>query len=96
MLFTLNWTHTTNARNKTITQFLATGGLPPEGVEMISRYHNIDGSGGFAVCKSIDSAALANWALDWNGLIDMKITPIMDDETAGAVMGPRGVAGDFN
>ena len=53
------------------------------------RYHNIDGSGGFAICETDDASALANWAIDWNGLIDVKITPIMDDETIGGVLGPR-------
>jgi|TARA_B110000444_G_C18819876_1_gene587145 hypothetical protein len=93
MLFTFAWTHSTHARNTTIKKFMATGGMPPEGVKMISRYHNIDGSGGFAICETDDASALANWAMDWNGLIDVKITAIMDDETIGGVLGSR--AGEF-
>ena len=89
MLFTLAWTHTPHARNKTIKTFMATGGMPPEGVQMLSRYHNVDGSGGFAICETNDAGALANWALDWNGLIEIKITAIIDDETMGEVLTPR-------
>lgn len=89
MLFTFSWTHTTHARNATITKFLGTGGMPPEGVQMLSRYHNVDGSGGFAICETNDAGALANWALDWNGLIEIKITAIIDDETMGEVLTPR-------
>ena len=89
MLFTLAWTHTPYARNKTIKTFMATGGMPPEGVQMLSRYHNVDGSGGFAICETNDAGALANWALDWNGLIEIKITAIIDDETMGEVLTPR-------
>ena len=66
---------------------METGGMPPEGVTMLSRYPNIDGSGGFAVAETESSAALADWALDWNGLIDVTITPIMDDKTIGSVLG---------
>jgi hypothetical protein len=33
--------------------------------------------------------------LDWNGLIEIKITPIMDDETIGGVLAPRAEAGDY-
>jgi len=55
MLFTFAWTHSTHGRNATIKQFMATGGMPPEGVKMISRYHNIDGSGGFAICETDDA-----------------------------------------
>jgi hypothetical protein len=68
---------------------MATGGMPPEGVQMLSRYHNVDGSGGFAICETNDAGALANWAIDWNGLIEIKITAIIDDETMGEVLTPR-------
>ena len=96
MLFTLGWTHTTHARNTVIKKFLETGGMPPEGVQMLSRYHNLDGSGGFAVCETDNAGALADWALDWNGLIDIKITAIMDDDTIGGRLAPRAESGEFD
>ena len=68
---------------------MATGGMPPEGVQMLSRYHNVDGSSGFAICETNDAGAPANWAIDWNGLIEIKITAIIDDETMGEVLTPR-------
>ena len=86
MLFKLAWTHTPEARDKTIKQFMATGGMPPEGVELLSRYHNLDGTGGFAILESTNPAALADYALDWNGLIKIEITPIMDDATISTVL----------
>ena len=86
MLFKLAWTHTPEARDTTIKQFMATGGMPPEGVELLSRYHNLDGTGGFAILESTNPAALADYALDWNGLIKIEITPIMDDETISTVL----------
>ena len=89
MLIQLAWTHTPEARDKTIEQFMNTGGMPPEGVELVSRYHNLDGTGGFAILESTDPAALADYALDWNGLIKIEITAIMDDETIGGVLGKK-------
>ena len=59
--------------------------MPPEGVELLSRYHNLDGTGGFAILESTSAAALADYALDWNGLIKIEITAIMDDETITSV-----------
>ena len=85
MLFKLAWTHTPEARDKTIEQFMKTGGMPPAGVALVSRYHNLDGTGGFAVLET-DAAALADYALDWNGLIKIEITAIMDDDTIGDVL----------
>ena len=86
MLFKLAWTHTPEARDETIKKFMETGGMPPEGVELISRYHNVDGTGGFAILESASAAALADYALDWNGLIKIEITAIMDDETITTVL----------
>ena len=69
MLFKLAWTHSPEARDKTIEQFMKTGGMPPENIELLSRYHNLDGTGGFAILESTNPAALADFALDWNSLI---------------------------
>ena len=63
--------------------------MPPEGATMLSRYHNVDGTGGFAIVESGDAAALADYALDWNGLIKIDITPLMDDETIGGVLSKK-------
>ena len=89
MLFKLAWTHSPEARDKTIKQFMKTGGMPPENVVLISRYHNLDGTGGFAVLESTDAAALADYALDWNGLINIKITAIMDEAKIGSELGNK-------
>jgi hypothetical protein len=89
MLFKMAWTHSPEARDRTIKQFMETGGMPPENVELVSRYHNLDGTGGFAILETTDAAALADYALDWNGLIEIVITPIMDDETIGGVLGKK-------
>ena len=86
MLFKLTWTHTPQARNETIKKFMETGGMPSEGVELISRYHNLDGTGGFAILESTNASALADYALDWNGLIKIEITAIMDDDTITSVL----------
>ena len=45
--------------------FMATVGMPLEGVSMLSRYRNLDGTGGFAIPDTTDSATLADYALDW-------------------------------
>ena len=86
MLFKLAWSHTPQARNETIKKFMETGVMPPEGVELISRYHNLDGTGGFAILESTNASALADYALDWNGLIKIEITAIMDDDTITSVL----------
>lgn len=63
--------------------------MPPEGIVMHARYHNVDGRGGFAICETDDESALHNWALDWTDLIEMQIDAIMDDDTIANVLGAR-------
>ena len=89
MLFKFAWTHSPQARDNTIKQFMATGGMPPEGATLVSRYNNVDGTGGFAIVESSAPGALADYALDWNGMIEINITPLMDDETIGKVLGEK-------
>ena len=86
MLFKLAGTYTPEARDTTIKQFMATGGMPLKGISMVSGYHSLDGTSGFSILDTTDSAALANHALDWNGLIKIEITGIMDDETIASVL----------
>ena len=63
MLFKFAWTHSPEARDNTIKQFMATGGMPPEGATLVSRYHNVDGTGGFAILESSDAGALGDLRL---------------------------------
>jgi hypothetical protein len=37
MLFKLTWIHSPEARDKTIKQFMETGGMAPDGIELKSR-----------------------------------------------------------
>ena len=76
-------------REDTVEKFLETGGMPPKGVELICRYHNDDGSGGFAVVSASDPIALAKFAQDWNDLIEILITPVLDDAKMVEVLSAR-------
>ena len=89
MIFKFAWIHSPTARDATIKKFMETGGMPPEGATMLSRYHNVDGTGGFAIVESDSPAALADYALDWNGMIQINITPLMDDETISSVLSKK-------
>ena len=96
MLFIVGDTITPNARDASIKKFLQTGGMPPEGIQMLSRYHKIDGSGGIAVCETDDPGLIASFAIDWTGLMDIKISPVVDDYTISGILGPRAEAGEFD
>jgi Protein of unknown function (DUF3303) len=42
------------------------------------------------ICESDSADALANWALNWNSLLDVDIAPVLDDEETRALGKSRG------
>src|SRR4029434_2072938 len=44
------------------------------------------------ICESDSADALANWALNWNSLLDVDIAPVLDDEETRALGKSRGPA----
>ena len=86
MKFAIIWTVSPENRNAVQERFMETGGLPPEGVEMIHRFHAADGSMGLAICNATEGSALANWSQEWSDLIDLDITPIVSDEEMASIL----------
>ncbi len=58
--------------NEAVARFLAAGGLPPAGVNLIGRWHGMSGKG-FAVAE-------------WSDVIPLEVTPCLDDAEAGEVL----------
>lgn len=87
MKFMVEWTCPPATFHATIRRFLDTGGAPPEGVEMIGRWHSMTDGHGVAICESSNDKALYLWAAQWADLIPMKVTPCLDDPDAGEVLG---------
>ncbi len=55
------------------------------GVQLIGRWHDVGAGNGVAICESDDLAAVHSWALNWNSIIDLEITAVLDDDEAKAV-----------
>ena len=55
------------------------------GVQLIGRWHDLGAGTGVAICESDDLAAVQSWALNWNSVLDLEITPVLDDDEAKAV-----------
>lgn len=59
-------------------------------VKLIGRWHDVVSFTGVAVCESDDAAAVANWLLNWNTILDAEVTPVLDDEETRALGRARG------
>jgi hypothetical protein len=56
-----------------------------ERVKLIGRWHDLAGFTGVAIAESDDPQAIANWVLNWNSILDVEVTPVLDDEETRAV-----------
>jgi len=84
--YIVRWEIGPSVRKAAIERFLKTGGAPPAGVTMVSRWHSADGAFGFAIADSDDVQAMSKWAMAWNDLLPMDVRPALDDQGIGAVL----------
>lgn len=55
------------------------------GVKLIGRWHNVVEFTGVAIFEADDATALSRWALNWNGILDCVVAPVLDDEETRAL-----------
>ena len=56
------------------------------GVKLIGRWHDLVAVGGCLICESDDISAVQSWALNWNGVLNMDVTPVVDDNEAKTML----------
>ena len=66
-------------------KILETGGAPPDGVKMLGRWHGMNGEG-FAIFESNDATAMYGWYAQWAMVMELTITPCVEDAEAGPVL----------
>ena len=67
-------------------RFLETGGLPPEGVTMLGRWHALGADQVFVLAESDDPVAVYRWAAMWADLLEIEMIPVIDDADAAGVL----------
>jgi hypothetical protein len=88
MKFMVSWTLQPATYRPTIARFLEAGGMPPDGVNLIGRWHGMSGAG-VAIVETDDDKALYAWVSEWAEFIELQTTPVLEDEDAGEVLSSR-------
>ena len=88
MKFIVTWTVPQGTFNAAVTRFLETGGVPPEGVNMLGRWHGMNGQG-FAISESSDPKAMYRWVAQWSDLLPLTVTPCLEDADAETASDPN-------
>jgi uncharacterized protein DUF3303 len=79
-MLTFDWGPDPETRSEGIARFLKTGGQPPAGVQLLGRWTRADFSGGYVLVECQDSRALTEFALMWGDLMDLSLTPVVEDQ----------------
>ena len=87
MFFHLTYEIAPPDRDTAQQRFKATGGLPPEGVTMHSRWHSAAGHCGYIIAESTDALAIGKWTQAWTDVIAFEVTPVINDEEAAEMIG---------
>ena len=53
-----------------------------DNIQLIGRWHDMVGFTGVAIFETDDANAIANFALNWNSVLDATVTPVLDDDEA--------------
>jgi len=86
MHFLSIWTFGPDHAKAAIERFLSEGADPPEGVTLVSRWHDAAGCRGFTVAAADDASAIAEWSLKWHDLISFEIIPVITDSELRTIL----------
>lgn len=85
MKYIVSWSLPQPTFHTAVGRFLEAGGMPPQGVKMIGRWHGMSGRG-FAVVEATDPKALYAWVAEWSDLLPMETTPCLEDADLAEVL----------
>ena len=86
MIVHITFDYLPDSRDEVHEHFKQTGAPPPDGVNMVGRWHSVEGNRGWLVAETDDPAAVARWLQEWTDLISFEVTPVLTDEQFSAVI----------
>lgn len=78
-MITYDWSPDAATRAKGFARFKKTGAATPKGVKLLGRWTRADFSGGYEIVEADDAKSLGAFALEWSDLMDLSISPIIED-----------------
>lgn len=85
MKYIVSWSLPQGTFNAAVSRFLETGGAPPQGVQLLGRWHGMSGQG-FAIAETNDAKAMFRFQAQWADLLALSVTPCVEDADAGEVL----------
>lgn len=57
-------------------------------IKLIGRWHDVPNARGVAIIESDNLEAISDWALNWNQILDIDFSPVLDD-TETKILGKK-------
>lgn len=86
MKFIVQWHGQPAVQRSAIERFMKTGGVAPDNVTVLGRWHAAGELRGVAIVEATDASALAEWALQWGDLFTFTSAPALSDEDLGTTL----------
>jgi hypothetical protein len=86
MLFITYYRIRPGMRDAAIARFGKGGAMPPAGVKLLGRWHDVGNGAGVTVAEAPDASLMARFAFEWNDLMELDTHPALNDEQLGAVL----------
>ena len=82
MKFMLNWKIEPRNHEAAANAFLESRAPMPDGLAVVGRWHAPGSSEGWLLAEADQLEPVAQHAADWAHLLEIRIIPVVDDETA--------------
>ena len=80
----ITWTIAPEHYKAAVKRFLKSGGPATKGLKSLGRWHAAGSTRGFHLVEGTD-AAIAEHNAEWADLLTMEVTPVVEDDVAGAI-----------
>ena len=84
MKIMVQWQIAPENLKEVLERFSQGAGDPPDGVEMLGRWHEMGNGDGFALFDVTDSQAFTGFLMGWADLVSQKAYPVVEDEQIAA------------
>jgi hypothetical protein len=82
MKYMITWTIPPDTYTEAVEIFLSTGAPMSEGLTSLGRWHAPGSSYGWVLVETEDAVTLAQHMAEWANLLDLQVTPVIEDEEA--------------
>ena len=82
MKYMVTWKIPTESYKKAVNTFLSSGAPMPEGLTSLGRWHAPGSVNGWLLVETEDAVALAQHMAEWASMLEVTITPVIEDEDA--------------